>query len=149
LENLSIKSKEKSPEIFCNAESGDLVFKGKSIPENAALIYKPVIEWATEYIKSAGEETNLHLDLEYFNTASSIWIAKLIKVLSEINNRGRLFVIHIYFDIEDFDEMDEHDLAEVISPVTESLSGAKVSMGIKVYGKDESDSVIREKLILL
>ena len=149
MDNLFIKSQKKSPEILCNSESGEIVFKGKSIPENAAQVYKPVIEWATEYIKSAGEETNLHLDLEYFNTASSIWIAKLIKTLSSINNRGRLFVIHIYFDIEDFEEMDEHDLSEVISPVTESLKDATVSMGIKVYGKNESDSVVKEKLILL
>ncbi len=149
LENLHIKATKKSPEINCVAKSGELLLKGKSIPENASLIYKPILNWVTEYIKAPVEETNLHLDLEYFNTASSIWIAKILKSLSQIDNNGKLLIAHLYIDMEDFEEMQTEDLAELTSPITDILKDAIVSIGIKVYGKDDSDSIVKEKLILL
>ncbi len=72
-----------------------------------------------------------------------------MKSLSQIDNNGKLLIAHIYIDMEDFEEMQTEDLAELTSPITDILKDAIVSIGIKVYGKDDSDSVVKEKLILL
>ena len=138
-----------SPEVRLDPVSGDLYLVGKSIPENATALYSPIVKWIEEYVVKPADETNLHLDLIYFNTASSIWIARIIKILSTIDDREKLLVIHLYFHIEEFEEMEEQDLADAISPVTEVLASAGVSIGVRVYGKDDSGKVLREKLILL
>ena len=138
-----------SPRVEFNPESGILELKGKSIPENATQLYEPVLKWLKEYINIAPEETNLHINLDYFNTASSIWIARIIKVLASIDGHEKLLIIHLYFDIEEFDEMEEEDTKEAISPVTDVLTIAKLSVGVKIYAKDNSGTIIKEKLVLL
>ena len=148
-ENLHIDAQHNTPEIKLNAQTGDLVFTGKSIPENATQLYTPVIQWIKQYIEDPLEETNLHLDLIYFNTASSIWIARMFKELSQINDPEKLLIIHLYFHLEEYDEMEEQDLVETISPITEVLQKARVSMGVKIYGKDDSGLIKKERLILL
>jgi hypothetical protein len=147
-QNIFIEAGHNTPEVNFNSSTGKLALTGKSIPENATRIFSPLIDWIREYVKNPQERTNLHLDLEYFNTASSIWFAKMYKELSMIDNHERLLIIHLYFNLEDYDEMDEPDLAEIISPVTDVLKTASVSIGVKIYGKDDSDTIIKERLIL-
>lgn len=149
LENLHIEAGHNTPDVLFSSETGNLTFTGKSIPENATRLYKPVVEWIREYIKEPCEETNLHLDLLYFNTASSIWIARMFKELSTIKDHEKLLIIHLYFDLEEFDEMEEQEIADAIFPITEVLHDSTVSIGVKIYGKDDSDAVKKEKLILL
>lgn len=70
LQCLIIEQTPKTPQIELNQLTGDLVFSGKSIPENPAKVYEPVLNWVTEYILKANQTTNLILDLQYFDTAS-------------------------------------------------------------------------------
>lgn len=149
LEKLNIEAGRNTPLITFDQLSGNLTLRGKSIPENASQVFKPMLDWVKEYIQSPAEETNFHLDLVYFNTASFIWIAKIIKVLSTIGDREKMLFIHFYFHIEEFDEMDQEDIQEAIRPISDVLHLATVSMGVKIYGKDDNDSVVKEKLILL
>ncbi len=149
VQNLNIPATYNTPEVTFDAEVGFLELKGKSIPENATMVYEPVINWLKKYITEAPEETNLHINLVYFNTASSIWIAKIIKVLSQIDDLEKLVIIHLYFNIEEFQEMEEEDIKEAIAPATEIIHDARVSMGIKVYGTDDSGKILVERLILI
>jgi len=146
--NLFIESTAKTPQIDLNQFTGELILSGKSIPENAALLYERVLKWTVEYVKSPRQTTNFRLNLEYFNTASSIWIARIIKFLSQIDDPEKLLIIHLYFDIEEFDEMEEEDIKEAIAPATDVISDAKLSVGIKIYGKDGNNSILKEKLVL-
>ena len=141
---LKIEEKHNTPEIDFNSVSGELVLKGKSIPENATRFYQPIIDWVKEYTMEAAEQTNLHINLIYFNTSSAIWISKLIKILSTINNREKLLFIHLYFDIEEFDEMVDEDIKEIISPATDVLHDATVSIGVKIYGTDDDGTILTE-----
>lgn len=149
VQNLYIKAGHNTPEVRFNSSTGELVLSGKSIPENATQLYTPLIDWIADYVLSPQEETNLHLDMIYFNTASSIWIAKMFKELSRIDDNEKLLIIHLYFHIEEFDEMEEQDLADTISPITDILNTTGISIGVKVYGKEDSGSIAKERLILL
>ncbi len=146
--DLKIKEKHNTPEIDFNPVSGELHLRGKSIPENATGFYLPVINWTKEYIIEAPESTNLHINLIYFNTASSIWIAKLVKLLSTINDPKKLLIINLYFHIEEFDEMMDEDIEDAIAPVTDVLSDATVSIGVKIFGTDDNGTILNEKLVL-
>lgn len=148
-EFLIIDASAKTPQIDMNSHTGELLISGRSIPENAVAIYDPIYRWVEEYKKNPKQITNLRLNLEYFNTSSSLWISKIIKSLSQISQPDYVLFIHLYFDIEEFDEMESEDLKNALSPITDTISMAKVSIGIKVYGTDSNGAIIKESIILV
>jgi hypothetical protein len=148
--NLFIEQTPKTPQIDLNQYNGELILYGKSIPENAAKVYEPVWTWIMEYVRNARPTTNFRINLEYFNTSSSIWLVKILKELVRIKDPDYVLIIHIYLPLEDFDEMEESgDLKEAFSPISDILYDATVSIGIKVYGIDDNASIIKDKLIFI
>ena len=149
-QTLIIEQTPKTPQIDLNQLTGDLILSGKSIPENAAKIYEPVLNWVTEYILNARPTTNLRLDLEYFNTASSIWLAKILKVLTRINEPDYVLIVHLYLPVEEFDEMNEfEDINDAFVPIADIFHGAIPSIGIKLYGIDDKDEIIKDTLVFI
>jgi len=147
LKNLLIEPTEKTPLIDFNNLSGELILSGKSIPINAPRIFEPALEWIEQYIKNPRPTTNIRLNLEYFNTASSIWVAKIVKLLSGIKTPECVLILHIYFPIEDFDDID--DIKDDLSPVIDIISNASVSVGLKIYGTNEDGKVTKESMIFI
>jgi hypothetical protein len=49
--SLVIEGTPKTPQIELDPFTGDFIFSGKSIPENAAKVYEPVLKWVSEYIQ--------------------------------------------------------------------------------------------------
>lgn len=149
LQCLIIDATDRTPLVDLNAATGELILSGKSIPENASAIYDPIFNWVKEYRLNPRPTTNLRLNLEYFNTSSSIWIAKIIKNLSQITQTDYIFFVHLYFHIEEFDDMESEDLKEALTPITDIVSDSKVSIGIKVYGIDSQGAILKEKMVLI
>lgn len=149
IKNIFIEETEKTPHIDFNQHTGELILSGKSIPENAAKIYEPLMLWTNAYIKSPCHITNLRLNLEYFNTATSLWLAKIVKTLSKIKLEDSVLFIHIYFDIEDFDTMDIEDLKDVVGSLVDNIGDINVSIGVKTYGIDVNGKTVRESTILI
>jgi hypothetical protein len=149
LKNLYIEPSAKSPHIDFNSLSGELIISGKSIPENTALVYENAFFWVNEYIKNPRPITNLRINLEYFNTSSAIWLAKITRTLSSIKNTEFTLIIHIYFSIEDFDTMNPDDLKDELHPIISMIGNPTVSLGIRIYGTDDNGEIIRESMVLL
>jgi hypothetical protein len=149
LKNIYIDSTNKTPQIDFNSVTGDLIISGRSIPENASKVYQPLLDWITEYIQDPTQTTNLRLQLDYFNTSSSIWLAKLVKTLCKIRNPESVLLIHLYFDVEDYDNMDPEDIQETLSLVVDNISSTVISIGVKIYGTDDKGTVIKESMILI
>jgi hypothetical protein len=147
--NLYIEPTNKTPQIDLNHLTGELIFSGRSIPENAAELYEKILHWVTEYVDNPRHTTNLRLNLEYFNTASSIWLAKIVKVLCSINKQEATLMIHLYFHIEEFDSMDIDDLKDALSPIIDMIGTPSVSLGIKIYGTDENGEILKESMVLI
>jgi hypothetical protein len=147
---LIIEQTPKTPQIDLNQLSGDLLFYGRSIPENATKLYEPVLNWIAEYILTASPTTNLRLDLEYFNTASSIYLAKMLKVLTRIKVPEYVLIIHLYFPVEEFNEMNDfEDINDAFSPITDIFHDAITSIGIKLYAKDDKGEIIKTRLVFI
>ena len=149
-QSLIMEQTPKTPLIDLNQLTGDLIFSGKSIPENAAKLYVPVLNWVKEYIPKARPTTNLRLDLEYFNTASAIWLTKIIKVLVGINEPDYVLIIHLYLSIEDFNEINEFDdIKDAFIPIAGIDHGDLNSIVIKLHGMDDNGVIIKETLVYI
>jgi len=149
LKNLYIEPGSKTPQIDLNSLSGELIFSGRSIPENAAKIYEDVLKWVSLYTANPKRTTNLRLNLEYYNTASTIWIAKIVKALCTIKESEFTVIIHLYFNIEEFDAMEAEDLKDELSPIIDMIGITTVSLGIKIYGTDDDGHVLKESMVLI
>jgi hypothetical protein len=148
--SLILEETPKTPQIELNPLSGDFIFFGKSIPENAAKVYEPVLEWVKEYILHPRPTTNVRLNLEYFNTSSSLWLAKILKVLVRINEPDYVLIIHLYLPLDEFDEMREfEDIKDVFFPIADIFQFAIPSIGIKLYGTNDQEEVVKDKMVFI
>src|SRR5450759_2129056 len=146
--SLIIEQTPKTPQIDLDQLTGDLIFSGKSIPENAAKIYDPVLNWVTEYIKNPNPTTNLRLNLEYFNTASILWLAKIFRVLIHIKEPEYVLIVHLYLPVDEFVEMNDfEDIIDAFGPIEDIVNGAKFSIGIKLHGMDEIGQIVKETIV--
>ncbi len=149
LKNLVIEKTSKTPRIELIHGSGEVSFTGKSLPENASRIYEPVLTWVTDYILNPKPVTNLRLNLEYFNTSSMLWISKIIKALTRINNPDYRLMVHIYIPLEEYDDMKETaDIRESFNPLTDILQHSIPEVSMKLYATDDTSHVIRDAVVL-
>lgn len=92
MEPLIIQPTKDTPKIELIPAEGKFYITERSLPENAIEFYEPVIEWLDEYSKKPNDETVFDFKLEYFNTASSKQIIKIILVLEKlaVNNNVKI-----------------------------------------------------------
>jgi hypothetical protein len=146
--NLIIEQTPKTPQIELNMFTGDLIFTGRSTPENADKIYEPVLNWTSQYIQKARSTTNVRLNLDYFNTASALWLAKILKMLVRINEPDYVLVVHLYLPVEEFDKINGFDdIKDAFIPIADIFHGTINGLGIKLYGTDEKGKTIMETMI--
>jgi len=144
-----VEGTAKTPKVEFSHLIGELVLEGRSIPENAAKVYEPLLAWINEYVKSPSNTTNLHLKLEYFNSASLIWITKIVIALSTIELPTALIYIHLYFEIEDFEDGITDDLKDIIEVLADKIHDAACNIAFITHGIDSSGKVIKESTFLV
>jgi hypothetical protein len=148
--NLFIEQTPKTPQIDLDHLTGELILSGKSIPENAAKVYEPVISWVKEYILKARPITNIRLNLDYFNTASSIWLTKILSLLKRINNPDYILFIHLYMSVEEYDEMTEFDdIKDAFSPIKDIFYDSTLCIGLKLYGTNSKSEIIKDAMVFI
>lgn len=149
LKPLYIEATGKTPQIDLNHLTGELIFSGRSIPENAVELYDIVLKWINQYVNSPRHTTNLRLNLDYFNTASSIWLAKIVKSLCSITEPDKTLMIHLYFNIEEFDSMEVEDMKDNLSPIIDMIGTPHVSLGLKIYATGDNGEILKESKVLI
>jgi hypothetical protein len=149
LKNIFREPTEKTPQIDFNFLTGELILAGRTLPEYANDVYEPLFIGVNKYIYNSRPTTNLRLNLEYFNTASSMWLAKIVKSLSKIENPDNVLFIHLYFNIEDFDNMKVEDIKDAMSHVVDIISNSAISIGVKLYGTDDKGGIMKESMVLI
>jgi hypothetical protein len=106
MESISIEGTAKTPTVEFNAEQGVVEIKGRSIPENSIEFYKPLVDWLDSYAASPKENTEVNIQLEYFNTSSSKCILDVFKKLEVIHKDGHQVTINWYFEEDDEDMLE-------------------------------------------
>ena len=106
MEDLKHEGSAKTPVVEFNY-NGELLLKGRSIPENSIEFYKPLIEWLESYSESPNSTTVLSVQLEYFNTSSSKCILDVFKKLESVSGSEITVKWHYEEDDEDMLEAGE------------------------------------------
>ena len=149
LTDLIIEKTPKTPQIELKYNSGELSLTGRSLPENASRIYEPVLNWVNNYVIQPQPVTNLRLNVEYFNTSALLWISKIVRTLTRINNPDYRFIVHIYIPLEEYDDMQlSSDVRESFNPITDILQDSIPEVSLKLYATDDTSKVIRDALVL-
>ena len=105
MESISIKGTAKTPTVEFSAD-GTVGIKGRSIPENSIEFYKPLVEWLDNYAANPKDQTEVNIQLEYFNTSSSKCILDVFKKLEVIHKNGNDVKINWYFEEDDEDMLE-------------------------------------------
>ena len=71
-----LEQTKSSPEVILDP-TGIVRLSGRSILENSAEFYEPVIEWINQYIENPADLTCVDIRLEYFNSATAKFIIKI------------------------------------------------------------------------
>ncbi len=106
LKILEIKRTEDAPYVFMDAEEGFIEIRGKSYPPDVSTFFEPVLNWLDAYKTQGQKEINLHLILEYFNTASSKLILDILYKLEEIDQLGNKVTVSWYYPEDDEEILD-------------------------------------------
>ena len=85
---LKISSSEFTPEINLNAETGNLLFQGRSMPEDIAGFFDPISDWIKSYIENPKEKTELTIFYEYYNSSTARRMTEIIFDLEILQERG-------------------------------------------------------------
>jgi hypothetical protein len=103
MENLALKGTPKTPMIHFDGLSGKFEISGRSIPENSANFYLPLIHWVEQYVSTSVPQTVIHVRLEYFNTSSLKSLVELFRRFEKLIKSGRKVEIFWYYEEEDED----------------------------------------------
>ncbi len=99
---LNLEGTEDTPKILLDKGNGIFEISGRSLPEDSAEFYQPVLDWIDTYSAEPNSTTEFIFKLEYFNTASSKLILDVLSALEDIDGT----TIHWYFH-EDDEDMEE------------------------------------------
>ncbi len=84
MEILNLEGTADTPKIILDKDHGIFEISGRSLPEDSAEFYRPVLEWIAQYAAKPRTATNFVFKLEYFNTSSSKLILDILSALEEI-----------------------------------------------------------------
>lgn len=107
---LIIESGLETPEIVLDKKTNTFLFKGKSLPENPIVFYKPVLSWLDEYLNDPNPETLVNFMMVYFNTSSSKIILDIMKRLELIKKSGHEVIINWRFREDDEDMLEAGEI---------------------------------------
>lgn len=84
MEILNLEGTADTPKIILDKGNQIFEISGRSLPEDSAEFYKPVLEWIANYAKQPNASTDFVFKLEYFNTSSSKLILDILSALEDI-----------------------------------------------------------------
>ena len=115
MEKFEIRGTSKTPTIILDADSGDLLFEGRSNPENASDLYEPVIHWLERYVAQPAEETHLRMNLDFFNTSSSKYILEVLRKIRYLANKNHAFNVTWMYEEDDLEMVDTAESFEMMT----------------------------------
>jgi hypothetical protein len=107
MNNLIIESTINTPTVKFGTD-GRLLMEGRSLPEDVAKFYQPLVEWTAML---TAEVVKMDINLEYINSASAKKILELLKVL-DANNNIKEFIVIWHYEKDDEDVLENGQIFE-------------------------------------
>jgi hypothetical protein len=104
MDKFLVNKTSKSP--FISLEKGLFQFSGRSIPEDAKRIFRPVMDWMKTYDPGKESKTIINFSFDYLDTSSSKCVFDILKVLDNFFENGHEIVINWYYEEGDDDMLD-------------------------------------------
>ncbi len=102
MEILFLEATSDTPKVRLDALMGTFEISHRCFPEDASGFYSPIIEWIKNYTKTPNATTHFNFKLEYFNTASSKQLFKILLLLEELSKENEV-IISWHYNKEDSD----------------------------------------------
>lgn len=123
METIKIAGTEDTPTVILDAQGEIMEISGRSLPEDVASFYDPILNWLDEYAQNPNEKTVFNFKLVYFNTASSKLLLDILMKLEEMHEAGKNVTVvwHYPEDDEDMQEAGE-EYADIVDVPFEQVS---------------------------
>lgn len=123
MEVIKIVGTDDTPSVTLDVANEIFEISGRSLPEDVAVFYEPILNWIDRYSEEATGKTIFNFKLVYFNTASSKMILDILLKLEEMHEAGKDVLIRWHFpeDDEDMEEAGE-EYADIVDVPFEQIS---------------------------
>lgn len=95
MDDLFIEATKKTPEVRTSCK-GFIQISGRSIPEDPLKFYEPLKRWIEDYSKNPASQTEVCVQLEYFNSGTSKILLTLLRQLVELKPRSEVKIKWCY-----------------------------------------------------
>ncbi len=118
-----LQGSDDTPTVILDADNNTFQISGRSLPEDVAAFYEPILEWIDEYAENPLDKTIFDFKLEYFNTASSKLLLDVLLKLEDLYNAGHDVLVKWHYpdDDEDMEEAGE-EYADIVEVPFEQVS---------------------------
>lgn len=123
MEVIKIVGTDDTPSVTLDVANEIFEISGRSLPEDVAVFYEPILDWIDRYSEEATGKTVFNFKLVYFNTASSKMILDILLKLEEMHEAGKDVLIKWHYpeDDEDMEEAGE-EYADIVDVPFEQIS---------------------------
>ncbi|MBO4601719.1 MAG: DUF1987 domain-containing protein [Salinivirgaceae bacterium] len=123
MEVIKIVGTDDTPSVTLDVANEIFEISGRSLPEDVAVFYEPILDWIDRYSEEATGKTIFNFKLVYFNTASSKMILDILLKLEEMHEAGKDVLIRWHYpeDDEDMEEAGE-EYADIVDVPFEQIS---------------------------
>lgn len=101
----TIEATPSTPRIYFDPAKGQLEIIGRSIPENSVAFYKPLFDALESYIRKPSKSLQVLIQLEYYNSSSSVCILNFLKKLDALKSEIEDIRIEWRYEEEDEDTL--------------------------------------------
>jgi hypothetical protein len=97
---------EYTPTVYFDAQSGEMIISGKSVPFNPSEFYIPVFEWLRIYMERPASTTTFTIALSYCNSSTINWLKDILKLLKKMDKPESNFTLVWQHDGHDEDSLE-------------------------------------------
>ena len=114
-QTIKIEGTISTPYIVLDYNEGEFLFEGRCMPENIHEFFETIMKWFEAFSENPRPGSVFKFKLDYFNTASSKIIIKILKIIKDIDDDS-IYVEWHYKDYdEDVKEVGE-DFVDIVGP---------------------------------
>ena len=93
MKKLELANTEDTPYLLLDKDNNRFEISGRSLPEDAFGFYGAVHEWLESYVEDANANTELVMNLDYFNSSSARNIVEMLLILEKITVTGNVIKV--------------------------------------------------------
>jgi hypothetical protein len=90
-----------TPKVQLAYKTGVFRIEGRSIPENPAIFFEPVLNWLNDYFTQTPQSAKFDFKLDYINSGSSKSIMAILKLLFKFHEKGIDIIVNWHYDEDD------------------------------------------------